>query len=350
LTIELEQPRHYSDTIPGSAPDPEFALAEAERRASHPHADPRSVALAQLRAVEGRLAEGRSRDAIEIARRAVSLLEEKAPNDRPIYAAALSALSRAEQEDGDLIAALQHTETEIRLRRQATNDARNSPETVRHLSFALTRLGDLRRQIGEWDEARSAYEQALKVDRESLKAYGESPQTLRDLYISLNNVGDVHQQAGELAEARAAYEESLRIARRLLQAYGESPQTLRDLSVSLSNVGDVRRQAGELAEARAAYEESLGIDRRLLKAYGESPQALNDLAISLRKVADIRRELGDETLAKKLHHELEKLRAKSSGTRTANGQNADLRAVEKHGLHQLVAKLRRFFSRVANAG
>ncbi|MBV8053724.1 MAG: tetratricopeptide repeat protein, partial [Deltaproteobacteria bacterium] len=265
LTVELEQPRHYLDIIPGSAPDPEFALAEAKRRASHPHAEPRSVALALLQAVEGLLAEGRSRDAVENARRAVSLLEKNAPNDHTTYAAALSALSRAEQEDGDPIAALHHTETEIGIRRQATDDLKNRPEAVRSLSFALKRLGDLRFEIGESAEARSAYEEALQIDRE------------------------------------------------LLTVYGDSPQTLRDLSLSLVRVGDVLQQAGELAEARAAYEESLELARRLLKVYGDSPQTLSDLAISLKEVADIRRELADETGAKELYDELEKLRAMSSG-------------------------------------
>jgi len=303
LTVELEQPRTHTEAIPGSAPDPEFALAEADRRASHAHANPRSVALALLQAVEGRLAEGGSRDAIEIARRAVRLLEEKTPNDRSTYAAAVSALSRAEQEDGDLIAALQHTETELRIRRQAADDVRSSPKAPRSLSLALKRLGDLHLQIGKSAEARSAYEQALQIDRKSLKAYGESPQTLRDLSISLDRVGDVHLQAGELAEARAAYEESLEIARRLLKAYGESPQTLRDLFISLNRVGDVHLQAGELAEARAVYEESLEIARRLLKAYGDSPQTLRDLYISLINVGDARQQADELAEARAVYEE-----------------------------------------------
>src|SRR5216683_3863364 len=91
--VGLKDARIYSDRLAVNAPDAEFALAEAERRAAHAHADPRSISFALLQGVEGRLAEGRSRDAVEIARRAVGMLEEQAPNDHSSYADALSALS-----------------------------------------------------------------------------------------------------------------------------------------------------------------------------------------------------------------------------------------------------------------
>jgi tetratricopeptide (TPR) repeat protein len=360
LTAEPDKLDKYPDESSGSAPDADFALAEAKRRAARGLSDPRSVARALLQAVEGRLADGRPQRAVEIARRAVSLIEEGAPNDHSILAAALSALSRAEQENGDLIGARQHTKDEIRERRLLTDIVKDNAEALRNLSLALINLGDLYGQAGELVDARAAYEESLQLRRRLLSAYGESPQTLRDLSVSLNKLGDVQREAGELAGARAAYEESLQLCRCLLSAYGESPQTLRDLSVSLDRLGDVQREAGELAAARGAYEESLQLCRRLLSAYGESPQtlrdlsvsldrlarmlrqdgdrertkdafeeslrldrqvlkaygptpqALSDLSMSLKALADLRRESGDETGAKELYDELEKLRADSA--------------------------------------
>jgi hypothetical protein len=89
--------------------------------------------------------------------------------------------------------------------------------------------------------------------------YGESPQTLRDLSVSLDKLGDVRQQAGEREEARFALEESLRLDRQLLKTYGRTPQTLNDLSISLKKVTDIRRELGDEAGAKEASEELRGL-------------------------------------------------------------------------------------------
>ena len=98
--------------------------------------------------------------------------------------------------------------------------------------------------------------QALDISR-------NAPQSLRDLSVSLNNVGNVARELGQLEEARSAYAESLEIRRQLKTLTSDSPQSLRDLSASLSNVGDVARDLGQLEEARTAFGEALDLVKRL---------------------------------------------------------------------------------------
>jgi hypothetical protein len=73
--------------LPVEGPDPEFALEEAERREAHRRSEPRNVVSSLLRAVSGLLAEGRYREAVDVARRAVSLVEKQDSKDQFTYAA-----------------------------------------------------------------------------------------------------------------------------------------------------------------------------------------------------------------------------------------------------------------------
>ena len=83
---------------------------------------------------------------------------------------------------------------------------------------------------------------------------GDTPQALRDLSISLYPVaGDVERDLGNLEAARTVYRESLDLCRRLRAAVGDTPQALRDLSLSLDNVGDIDRDLGNLEAARAVF-------------------------------------------------------------------------------------------------
>ena len=82
------------------------------------------------------------------------------------------------------------------------------------------------------------------------------PQALRDLSVRSNNVGEIERDLGNPEAARTAYRESLELRRRRREALGDTPQALRNLSVSLDNVG---RTEGDRVSGgrRIAYRESL---------------------------------------------------------------------------------------------
>ncbi len=88
--------------------------------------------------------------------------------------------------------------------------------------------------------------QALDISRQLKTLTADAPQSLRDLSVSLDNVGNVARDLGQLQEARSAYRESLEISRQLKTLAADAPQSLRDLSFSLNKVGDEARVLGQL--------------------------------------------------------------------------------------------------------
>src|SRR5262249_37750 len=153
--------------------------------------------------------------------------------------------SRAEEEDGDVVAASDHAERVLRIEGLETD---LMLELLYRALRATHLTNDLITPAG-----------LLAKAAEILRA---EPGREGDLLDVLLELGSRYEAAGSWGLAGACYEESLALARRLREEVGDTPQALRDLSVSLNNVGEVRREAGDLVAAAAAYEESLALARR----------------------------------------------------------------------------------------
>ena len=222
----------------------------------------------------------------------------------------------------------------LAIRRQFKALTGDSPQSLRDLSVSLVKVGEVARDLGQLEDARNAYTESLAICRQLKNLTGDSPQSLRDLSVSLNKVGEVVRDLGQLEEARSAYAESLAICRQLRSLTGDSPQSLRDLSVSLDNVGEVARDLGQLEAARSAYTESLAISRQLKTLTGDSPQSLRDLSVSLNKVGDVVRGLGQLEEARKVFAEALSL---IKQLREVLSADATLAPMEQH----LWAKLRK---------
>ena len=93
-------------------------------------------------------------------------------------------------------------------------------------------------------------------------------------------MGDLARDLGQLEEARSAFRESLELWRQLTTRTGDAPQSLRDLSISLERVGDVARDLGQLEEARSAYREALPLVQGLQLVLA-SDRTLASVALAL---------------------------------------------------------------------
>ncbi len=169
----------------------------------------------------------------------------------------------------------------------------SQPNTLRDLSIALDKVGQVFRDLDNLEEARVAFEESLALCRRLRGTLGDVPQTLRDLSISLNDLGLVYQDSGDFESARLAYAEMLAINRQLRAVLGDTPMTLQDLSVSFDNVGQLARERGDLAIARIAFSESLALRRQLRSALGDIPPILRSLSVSLDNVGLTARSMGD---------------------------------------------------------
>jgi len=207
--------------------------------------------------------------------------------------------------------------------------------TVRNLSIALERLGDIERTLGRDDEAYQAFTECLQIRRqlkaclgstfdvlwglsaslikvadidiilgryapaltactEGLQIYrelnvnlGGAPEVLRNISVSLNKVADIDVALGRYEAALTGYTESLQICRELKARLDVTPQVLRDLSISLDRVANINAILGRYESAFSGYTESLHIRRELKDRLGATPEILRDLSVSLRKVADL---------------------------------------------------------------
>ena len=141
----------------------------------------------------------------------------------------------------------------------------------RALSAVLDALGNVKRDLGDLEAARSAYAESLDLHRQLRAAQGDSPQALRDLSVSLEGVGHVSRDLGDLEAARSAYAESLDLRRQLRAALGDTPGGLDDLARSLGHYGLLQLDLHDAAAARAAFQEGSDLAARLVALQPDHP-------------------------------------------------------------------------------
>ncbi|NJN18711.1 MAG: tetratricopeptide repeat protein [Oscillochloris sp.] len=142
-----------------------------------------------------------------------------------------------------------------------------------NLAQAINLLGTLAAQQGDFAVAEQLYAESLGIRRELADLNGVSN--------ALNNLGILARYRGDYQRARELQEESLAMRRLSGNRWG--------IAASLSNLGNVLTDLGELAEARERLEEALLIAREI----GDRWQIAN----FLNNLANVARDLGDYQVA-----------------------------------------------------
>ena len=95
---------------------------------------------------------------------------------------------------------------------------------------------------GRPKRAKEFADQALAISRRAVDITQDAPQSLRDLSVSLDNVGDVARDLGQLDEARTCFTQALLLVKRLRQVLA-SDNTLEgienDLLAKLGAIGSI---------------------------------------------------------------------------------------------------------------
>jgi tetratricopeptide (TPR) repeat protein len=160
------------------------------------------------------------------------------------------------------------------------------PDWLGCLSVSLSRVGDVRRALGDLEAALAAFQESLDIDRELVRLQPDQPKRKVDLSLSLNKVGEVESGRGNLDAAMSAFRKSLGIRRELARRQSDQPN-LRALSVSLERIGDIESARGNLDAAITAFQESLGIRRELVRLQGDMPERRRDLSLSIERVGEV---------------------------------------------------------------
>ena len=139
----------------------------------------------------------------------------------------------------------------------------------RAFADVLRRQGDLRGQLGEYNEARRMYEESLKISEEIGNKNGVAE--------ALHKLGNLAYLTGEFDEARKLYEHSLKIS--------EDIGDKRCVSRSLQQLGILAQDFGDYDEARKLYEHSLEIMDELDDESGMS-SSLHQLGMLAQDIGD----------------------------------------------------------------
>jgi serine/threonine protein kinase/Flp pilus assembly protein TadD len=147
-------------------------------------------------------------------------------------------------------------------------------------------LGNVYRQLGEYDKAETMCREALTTRRKLLG--NEHPAVA----VSLNDLALVLSQRGDYDGAEATQREALAIQRKRLG--NEHPA----VATSLNNLATVLRKRGDLAGAEAMQREALAMQRKLLgNEHPEVANSLNNLAMVLSDRGDL---AGAETMQREV--------------------------------------------------
>ena len=211
-----------TDSIQSDASvDVGFGLAEADRivrriEGAQGH-NRHGLARILLRTVEGLLAQGKTKDAVERARRAVATLRGRSDGEY-VLADALSSLGEAARADGDIPVALECLEESLVIRRRLLDAYGETPQSLRDLSIILERLGGVRRAAGNLDAAVSDYEEALALRRKAVIQDGQPRRrALQELLATVRTLEDIAEQNGDHV-ARDRFEQERQAVEKQLAA------------------------------------------------------------------------------------------------------------------------------------
>ncbi|HLF24753.1 MAG TPA: tetratricopeptide repeat protein [Anaerolineae bacterium] len=178
----------------------------------------------------------------------------------------------------------------LRLLARLLDDYRELGDNPRERSTQadiLWKMGDVYKDLGEWNEARARYQEALELAQAL-----DEPASVAGL---LHQLAMLAQDTGDLAEARRLYEQSLALKRELGDKQG--------IASTLHQLGVLAQVTGDLAEARRLYEQSLALERELGNKQGIA-QSLHQLGVLAQATGDLAeaRRLYEQSLA--FEHEL----------------------------------------------
>lgn len=287
-----------------NAPDPEFALQQAEALRGKPGQE-LTLARILFRAGQGWYEHQEFEKAIDAFQESASLqasfgasLQERAwtelalagsldwrsipseslahyeeavglfhaSGDRPGLATALRREGDLEVRFGSLDAARQHYVEAIRLSREERD--------MLSLAHTLASRGELEVRLGELDVARQHYDEAMRLFRDENDRLG--------LGSVLRSMGDLEARMGEFDAAHQHYAEAMSLFR--------DEHSHLNLGTALTRLGDLEDRLGEPDAARQHYEEAMHLFREGRDQLGLANvwAGLGDLASGLGQWSEAR--------------------------------------------------------------
>lgn len=139
-----------------------------------------------------------------------------------------------------------------------------SPTTSEHsmaLGYVLLGQAKLYHRLGD-------YQLGIKAAEQSLLLLRPHKETYKGIIANLTTLGNIRRGLGQFADAKANYEEALHLARN----FDNQPEALAPL---LSNLGSVENDLGNFVIAKRLFEQALAIDLQIGDRYGATVNYVN---------------------------------------------------------------------------
>ena len=162
---------------------------------------------------------------------------------------------------------------------QIAAQAHDDPATLRDLSAAYERLGQIQSQAfhphtggaGSLQQADTLFEKALEIRRRLASSNPEDMSLQFDLLGSMSNVAAVYEERGDLDRALDLQRQRLEIER--LQSEHDSEELRSAVGSSLIAIGDLKIWLGDHAAAVAYMQRALAMSQASLDASPASFQS-----------------------------------------------------------------------------
>jgi tetratricopeptide (TPR) repeat protein len=258
----------FSGEAPGRGPDPEMALAEAERLGGKKGSE-RVVARLLYRAGLGFASRYQWRDAVLAFLQSITIGRVAASAEE--LANTHYELGKARTWTLDYEAAAAHSAEAMRLYREVGD----TPGEAN----CIFGLGNIAFERSDHSEARRRYEEALLLYRQVGDVTGEAN--------CIQRLGDIAIERSDHGEARRRYDEALPLFRQVGDVRGEAN--------CIQRLGDIALQRSDYLEARRRYEEALPLYRQVGNVLGEAKcvKSLGDIALERSDHGEARRQYGE---------------------------------------------------------
>jgi serine/threonine protein kinase/tetratricopeptide (TPR) repeat protein len=161
---------------------------------------------------------------------------------------------------------------------------------IRAVGYA--RVGDMRRRLGELQEAGTAYADAVALYKQLAADFPARPEFREGLAASYNNLGLVLMETGRPKEAEAANAAALALARQLAADFPARLEARRVLGSSHHCRGLLLKDAGQLPEAEAACADALALRKQLAADFPARSDLRRELAGSHNNLGNVLKEMG----------------------------------------------------------
>jgi CHAT domain-containing protein/Tfp pilus assembly protein PilF len=214
---------------------------------------------------------GRAKEALPLAKRALSINEKVLGPEHRDTALSLNNLGFLLKAMGDLRGAKPYYERALAICEKVLGP--EHPDTARNLN----NLGALLKAMGDLRGAKPYYERALAICEKVL-----GPEH-RDTALILNNLGGLLKAMGDLRGAKPYYGRALAICEKVLGP--EHPHT----ASILNNLGGLLQAMGDLKGAKPYLDRALAIREKVLgPEHPDTAQSINNLGGLLKDMGDLK--------------------------------------------------------------